>query len=134
MLPIIIPTLQLIIIRRQALIQIKTEGGEKEKKREAEGDDDGGGDDGDDVLHCCLPTPPVPRQIFPQDEEGEGVLYASEERKVHRFWVGESLGVGIRGKAPLLRAPEGREAGWQVGLLHKCKWRKALCEHSPTLW
>jgi hypothetical protein len=78
-LAIIIPTLQLIIIRRQALIQIKTEEGRKEgrrrrrrrrKKKEAEGDDDGG----DDVLHCCLPTPPVPRQIFSQDEEGEGVL------------------------------------------------------------
>ncbi len=61
-------------------MQIKTKEGrkegeeeEKEKKKEAEGDDDGGGD-GDDVLHCCLPTPPVPRQIFPQDEEGEGVL------------------------------------------------------------
>ncbi len=52
----------------------------------------------------------------------------SEERKVHRFWVGESLGVGIRGKGPLLRAPEGREAGWQVELLHNCKWRKALGE------
>jgi len=48
--------------------------------------------------------------------------------------VGESLGVGIRGKGPLLRAPEGREAGWQVELLHNCKWRKALGEHSPTLW
>ncbi len=108
MLPIIIPTLQVIIIRRQALIQIKTEEGRKEgrkeggrrrrrrrKKREAEGDDDGGGD-GDDVLHCCLPTPPVPRQIFPQDEEGEVVLYASEERKVHRFWVG-----GLGGKGPV---------------------------------
>jgi hypothetical protein len=80
-LAIIIPTLQLIIIRRQALIQIKTEEGRKEgrrrrrrrrrrKKKEAEGDDDGG----DDVLHCCLPTPPVPRQIFSQDEEGEVVL------------------------------------------------------------
>jgi hypothetical protein len=78
-LAIIIPTLQLIIIRRQALIQIKTEEGRKEgrrrrrrrrTKKEAEGDDDGG----DDVLHCCLPTPPVPRQIFSQDEEGEGVL------------------------------------------------------------
>ncbi len=119
MLPIIIPTLQLIIIRRQALIQIKTEEGRREgrrrrrrrrrkkkKKMEAEGDDDGGGDDdGDDVLQCCLPTPPVPRQIFPQDEEGEGVLYASEERKVHRFWVGESLGVGIRGKGALVKGP-----------------------------
>jgi hypothetical protein len=81
-LAIIIPTLQLIIIRRQALIQIKTEegrkegrkegggGGGEEKKKEAEWDDDGG----DDVLHCCLPTPPVPRQIFSQDEEGEVVL------------------------------------------------------------
>jgi hypothetical protein len=41
----------------------------------------------------------------------------------------------LGGKGPLLRAPEGREAGWQqVGLLYNCKWRKALGEHSPTLW
>ncbi len=40
MLPIIIPTLQLIIIRRQALIQIKTEEGRKEGRKEEEEEED----------------------------------------------------------------------------------------------